>query len=74
MNAFFVELEVKKGWKNIRDPYRKRVLDVLTKGDQPARGRGGGKRKILFQRHNNCRSSCQVGILPAHVYLQAIHL
>ena len=33
MNAFFVEAEVKTGWKNIRDPFRKRYLDVLTKGD-----------------------------------------
>ena len=41
MNAFFVEAEVKTGWKNIRDPFRKRYLDVLTKGDQlvPVRGK-----------------------------------
>ena len=33
-------------WKNLRDPYRKREIDILTKGDQPAPVRGGGgKRK-----------------------------
>ena len=36
--------DVKKAWKNIRDPYRKKELEIQTKGDAPARG-GGGKRK-----------------------------
>ena len=34
---------VKKAWKNLRDPYRKKELDILNRGDAPARV--GGKRK-----------------------------
>ena len=36
--------EVKKAWKNIRDPYRKKELEIQTRGDALAR-EGGGKRK-----------------------------
>ena len=36
--------DVKKAWKNIRDPYRKKELEIQTRGDAPARG-GGGKIK-----------------------------
>ena len=36
--------DVKKVWKNIRDPYRKKELEIQTRGDALARG-GGGKRK-----------------------------
>ena len=34
--------DVKKAWKNIRDPYRKKELEIQTRGDTPSRG---GKRK-----------------------------
>ena len=37
----FVVEEVKKAWKNLRDPFCKRELDKQTKGDTPA----GGKQK-----------------------------
>ena len=37
--------DVKKAWKNIRDPYRKKELEIQMRGDAPARGGGGGKRK-----------------------------
>ena len=36
--------DVKKAWKNIRDPYRKKELEIQTRGDALARG-DGGKRK-----------------------------
>ena len=36
---------MKKAWKNSRDPYRKKELEIQTRGDAPARGDGGGKRK-----------------------------
>ena len=36
---------MKKAWKNLRDPYRKKELDKLVRGDAPARGGAGGKRK-----------------------------
>ena len=39
----FVVEEVKKAWKNLRDPYRKKVMDKLVRGDAPAKT--GGKRK-----------------------------
>ena len=39
----FVVEEVKKAWKNLRDPYRKKEMDKLFRGDAPAKT--GGKRK-----------------------------
>ena len=39
----FVVEEVKKAWKNLRDPYRKKEMDKLVRGDAPAKT--GGKRK-----------------------------
>ena len=39
----FVGDKVKKAWKNLRNPYRKKEMDKLVRGEAPAKA--GGKRK-----------------------------